>query len=86
MAVSHARDECLPKPSIANSKHIRSLYDTINKYQSQKAFKNAQAFNVAAENEPFCLVLEWMDEPLSKLDPENTRTTQPSWPLCLRPG
>jgi hypothetical protein len=58
------------KPSIANSKHIRSIYDTINKFQSQKAFKNTQAFNTVAQKEPFCLVLEWMDEPLSKLDPE----------------
>lgn len=58
------------KPSIANSKHIRSMYDTVNKYQTRKAFKDEQAFNAAAEKEPFCLVLEWMDVPLSILDPE----------------
>ena len=58
------------KPSIQNSPVIRSLYDTVNEYKSVEAFEDETAFNAAAEKEPFCLVLEWMDVPLSELDPQ----------------
>ncbi|KAK4239538.1 hypothetical protein C8A03DRAFT_32397 [Achaetomium macrosporum] len=58
-----------PYPSIKKSPHIRSMYDWINDYKTPASFGHQDAFEAAAEKEPFCLVLEWLDEPLSKLDP-----------------
>lgn len=61
--------EAYQGPNVKNSKHIRSLYDTINKYRKESDFENAAAFEAAASDEPFCLVLEWLDVPLSELNP-----------------
>lgn len=42
--------------------------DWLNDYKTPASFGRQAAFETAAEKEPFCLVFEWLDEPLSNLD------------------
>lgn len=56
--------------TICQSRHIRSLYDEINQYVSENGFQgNTAAFEEAVQSNPYCLVLEYLDVPLSRLNP-----------------
>ena len=61
------------KPNIRNSRFIRALYDHINVYKDQANYENDDSFNAAAAAEPFGLILEYMDVPLSKVNTEHNK-------------
>lgn len=62
--------EAYDRRAIYQSRHIRSLYDEINQYISENGFHGkTTAFEEAVQSNPYCLVLEYLDVPLSALDP-----------------
>ncbi|KAF2241697.1 hypothetical protein BU26DRAFT_524865 [Trematosphaeria pertusa] len=62
--------EAYNRRAIYQSRHIRSLYDEINQYISENGFHgNTAAFKEAVQLNPYCLVLEYLDVPLSALNP-----------------
>ncbi|KAF1954996.1 hypothetical protein CC80DRAFT_110117 [Byssothecium circinans] len=62
--------EAFDRRAIYQSRHIRSLYDEINQDISENGFHgNTAAFEEAVQSNPYCLVLEHFDVPLSALDP-----------------
>jgi hypothetical protein len=62
--------EAYDRRAIYQSRHIRSLYDEINQYMCENSFHgNTAAFEEAVQSNPYCLVLEYLDVPLSALDP-----------------
>ncbi|KAF2453040.1 hypothetical protein BDY21DRAFT_367280 [Lineolata rhizophorae] len=62
--------EAYDKRAIYQSRYVRSLYDEINQYISEIGFHgDTAAFEQAVQSNPYCLVLEYLDVPLSALDP-----------------
>lgn len=62
--------EAYEKRAIYQSRHIRSLYNEINEYIGEKGFDgNTAAFGEAVQSNPYSLVLEHLEVPLSALDP-----------------
>lgn len=62
--------EAYDRRAIYQSRHIRSLYDEINQHISENGFHgNTTASAEAEQSNPYCLVLEYLDVPLSALDP-----------------
>jgi hypothetical protein len=62
--------EARDRRAIYQSRHIRSLYDEINQYISENCFHgDTAAFEEIVQSNPYCLVLEYLDVPLSALDP-----------------